>query len=596
MGWAFVLSMVILLLGGDLRVTEVAAQSASGAVKKLTSTSSSSSTSSAREREEEEEKSGQQAGQRAGAVEEVSKYYFKVPALNQGLGERPGKIDLETPQSALESFLQAARREEYEAAAHVLDLRDTPPLEQREQGAMLAAKLAQILERKVLIRWDDIVDRPDGLNAFASPKNPIAGDVRRSLRLERLDLDGRPVSIRLHRLKAQGEEPVWVFSRQTVSNVEPLHELYGPTWLESLMPRPLKKDAFWGISWWEVIAFPLILLLSIMAAIGVYRALSALEQKVEHRRWSDVVERACVPGALFVGVLLMQTLTQGVFTFSASINTFLRPLLIGLVILVGLLVVLRVIDTFLAVLEEREVGDQNIDDEENVDLRRRYTNIYAVRRIALVVVVVIGLGILLVETDILQTLGLSLLATAGVVSIILGLAAQTILGNILSSLQIALAKPIHIGDSVYYEGDWAYVEAIHYTYVELRTWDLRRLIVPVTYFVSNPFENWSKKDPHMIKPVAIVLDHCANVEELRQYWEKIARAEEEVEDDEWIRTLVTEHDEHGMTVQFYCSATDPTSAWRINCKLREKMLTYIQEHGAAWPLERYARRSSSEEA
>ena len=573
------------LVSGSVSIRSAVAQPVQEQVDQLTSKSSSKQGD-----EEEEEKEAREAAR--DSTSDVSKYYFKIDELNEGLGDRPGKIDLETPQSALESFLQAARDDDYEAAAHVLDLRDIAPDEQRVEGAALANHLAQVIQRKVLIRWDDIVDRPDALNAFASPKNPIAGDVRRSLRLERLDLEGRPVSIRLHRLKPENAEPVWVFSRQTVGNVEALHELYGPSWIESWMPGALKRDAFLGIAWWEVIAFPLIFLLAIMAALGVYKSLSWVERKVEHKRWSDVVERACTPAALFVGVLLMQTLTQGVFTFSASINTFLRPLLIGVVILTGLLVVLRVIDTALAVLERREVGEQSIDDEENVDLRRRYTNIYAVRRITLVIVVVIGLGILLVETDILQTLGLSLLATAGVVSIVLGLAAQTILGNILSSLQIAIAKPIHIGDSVYYEGDWAYVEAIHYTYVELRTWDLRRLIVPVTYFVSNTFENWSKKDPHMIKPVAIVLDHCADVEQLRQYWEEIARQEEEVEDDEWIRTLVTDHDARGMTVKFYCSATDPTAAWRINCKLREKMLTYIQEHGAAWPLEREFQLSS----
>ena len=526
--------------------------------------------------------------QEQGGVKEtaVSKYYFQLEALNAGLGELPAGLDLETPRSAVESFVSLGKGGEYGKLAHAMDLRELPPEQQREQGEELARKLLQIIDRKVMIRWDDLADRPDGLNEFVSTKNPMAGEPRRSVRLEQLELDDRPVSIRLHRIKPGDAEPIWVFSRQTVGHIKPLHERYGPTKFEGWLPDGVKKTAFRGVQWWEVIAFPLFILLAFATGWATYKGVSVLTGRLEHERPSKLLKRARAPAALFVGVLVAKTLMQSFFTFSATINTFLRPLIIGALILGGLLVVVRIIDAFLDTLERQELGDKSIDDEENVDLRRRYTNIYAARRIILLLVGLIGVGIILVETDIFQALGISILATAGVASLILGLAAQEMLGDIISSLQIAIAKPVHIGDSVHYEGDWAYVEAVHYTFVVLRTWDLRRLIVPVKYFVSHPFENWSKKDPRMVRMVSLVLDHTADVDELREHWARIAKADEDVDGEDWIKTLVMEHGKEGMTVQFYCASKDPTTAWHTHCRLREQMLAYIRDERREWAVTR----------
>ena len=129
-----------------------------------------------------------------------------------------------TPQAALESFFYYTEASKYDQAAHLLDLRELPASEQATEGARLSERLQQILDRKVVIRWGDVVDRPDGLNALGSNKNPMAGKPRRSIRLERLNLVKRPVSIRLHRVKPKGEEPVWVFSPQTVQSIDELYD------------------------------------------------------------------------------------------------------------------------------------------------------------------------------------------------------------------------------------------------------------------------------------------------------------------------------------------------------------------------------------
>ena len=199
----------------------------------------------------------------------------------------------------------------------------------------------------------------------------------------------------------------------------------------------------------------------------------------------------------------------------------------------------------------------------------------------------LGAGVVLSQLHLFETLGLSLLASAGVLTVILGIAGQTVLGNILASLQIALAKPIRIGDSVHYEGDWAYVEAIFYTFVRLRTWDDRRLIVPVQYFVSNPFENWSMQDAKMTRTFTLVLDHSAEVQPLRDAFLGFAEEDEDVIEQEESKVLVTDHDHNGKHVRFYATSPDPTAAWQMHARLRERMMKWIEDnHPEWWPRER----------
>src|SRR5699024_1995730 len=163
--------------------------------------------------------------------------------------------------------------------------------------------------------------------------------------------------------------------------------------------------------------------------------------------------------------------------------------------------------------------------------------IYAVRRVLLLTIFIVGAGIMLTQLDLFSAIGISLLASAGVLTVILGIAAQPVLGNILSSLQIVLTKPINIGDAVEYEGRWAYVEAIFYTFVRLRTWDHRRLIVLVQYFLSRPFENYSTIERKMTWCFRLTLDPRADVEELRETDVEIARADDEAIDHEILKVL-----------------------------------------------------------
>lgn len=192
------------------------------------------------------------------------------------------------------------------------------------------------------------------------------------------------------------------------------------------------------------------------------------------------------------------------------------------------------------------------------------------------------------DPNLFESLGMSLLASAGVRTVLLGIAGQAVLGNILASLQIALAKPMHIGDSVLFEGDWAFVESIYYTFLRLRTWDERRIIVPVKYFVSQPFENWSVKDARIMQKIGIFLDHRADLALLKEVFYDLAKADEGVIEPDQLYAAVTEHTAHGQEMSFYAMCPDPSIGWTTSMRLREKLLNHIRDnHPDWWPQERF---------
>jgi small-conductance mechanosensitive channel len=246
---------------------------------------------------------------------------------------------------------------------------------------------------------------------------------------------------------------------------------------------------------------------------------------------------------------------------------------------------LRSIDATLERVTERFVDE--IDDSSDRDRRELYTSIYALRRFVLLAAVLISAVLFLMQLRLFDNVGMSLLASAGVITVILGIAGRTVLGNILASLQIAIAKPVRIGDAVQYEGQWGYVESIYYSYLVLRTWDGRRQIVPVQYFISYPFENWSMIDASITRTVTLRLDHAAEPAKLRKAFEKLVEKDDRAIADELLMTAVTEHNEDFQEITFFATAANPTDAWLMQLHLREGMADWVRRyHSEWWPSDR----------
>ncbi|WP_316013936.1 mechanosensitive ion channel family protein [Roseobacter sp. HKCCA0434] len=510
--------------------------------------------------------------------------WYEIEAVNPGLPAPERPIDRSTPRDMLESFEDLTGAERFSDAAHMLDLSRLPEDRQAADGADLARELAGVMERRVWINWASVSARPDALVEDSAQNHPQAGQVRRNISIALMEARGRAYEIRIYRVKAEGEDPVWLFTPQTIDAIPVLDEVFGPRWFEEYLPSALEQRVA-GLRLWEWIGLPLIALGAIAVGFLVHGIIMGIANRVgwPPARW--LLDRAAVPLGIVAAAGAAQALLATTISFSGPVSSLITPALIIAMVVGVALAALRGIDAVLDKITERYVGE--IDDAQSKDERQLYTSIYAARRIVVLVTVAIAIGLVLAELNLFASLGLSLLASAGVATVVLGIAGQTVLGNILASLQIAIAKPVRIGDSVMYEGDWAYVEAIFYTYIRLRTWDERRLIVPVKYFVSNPFENWSMQDARMVRTFTLVLDHMADVDVLREKFAEIAGNDDTVTGEDTVQTLVLGHGEAGMEVTFYAMAPDPSSAWAMHARLREAMIAFVRdEHPDWWPRER----------
>ncbi|WP_179759066.1 mechanosensitive ion channel family protein [Hoeflea halophila] len=500
--------------------------------------------------------------------------YFEVETLNPGLGDG-GRINRDTPQATVESFLYHAKAGDHATAAHLLDLSQIGPGNQQRVGIERARQLEQILARKVWLKWEDIPDRPDGLDITASPKALMAGQPRRSIRLALIDLEDRPVPIRLERVKPADGAPVWVFAAQTVENLPALHELYGENWFEESLPDWARKQVATGLAAWQLIATPLLLISSVLAGWLVYRVFRNTGDRLKPRISGRLLRRLASPLAILTGAIVGYLLQRHLFVFSATIDTFLGPLMLLILFGGGLAVFVQTIDMILERTLIRDIAE--LEKPENREMRAFQTNLSAFRRIGIVLAVVFAAGLLMTQINLFATTGVALIGSAGVATLILAYAARSALSNIMASLQIAISKTAAVGDSLFFENRWCYVEKINFTYVQLKTWDKRRLIVPVTYFVSEPFENWTKRDPNMTKVVRLRLHHSADIDALRARFEQFVESNDKVIDKDAARVLVVDHDSTGMLVGFYATAEEPLTAWSMECELREAMLKAARE-------------------
>ena len=208
--------------------------------------------------------------------------------------------------------------------------------------------------------------------------------------------------------------------------------------------------------------------------------------------------------------------------------------------------------------------------------RRIYTQIRIVEHIINFLLAVLTLAMMAMTFSQAREIGVSFFASAGVVSIIVGLAAQRTLGNLIAGIQIAMAQPIRLEDVVVIEGQWGWIEEITLTYVVVRLWDLRRLIVPISYFIEKPFENWTKASADVLGTVFFYVDYAAPVEQIREEFARIL-ARSPFWDKKVSSLQVTEMKEQAVELRALVSAVDAGALWDLRCEVREKLLAFLQE-------------------
>lgn len=229
------------------------------------------------------------------------------------------------------------------------------------------------------------------------------------------------------------------------------------------------------------------------------------------------------------------------------------------------------------IIRDMVLSRYQLDVKDNLEARRVYTQIRVVQRILIVIIVFVTVAIMLLTFDKVRQIGVSLLASAGILGIILGFAAQKTLGNLLAGIQIAIAQPIRLDDVVIVENEWGWIEEITLTYVVMRIWDLRRLIIPISYFIEKPFQNWTRISADLLGTVYLYADYTIPVEAVRQELFRILE-KSEYWDGKVKGLQVTDTTDRIVELRALMSAADSPTAWNLRCEVREKLLTFIQKN------------------
>jgi len=507
------------------------------------------------------------------AIEEYAEPFYKLSFLNDGL-VTPDSINRQTPQATIEHFLLSARKEKYDHAVHALNLNLFPPDQQVTVGAELAQKLHYLIRQRISIGWEDLPDRPDGQIDYAvGGAKPLAGQPRRSIAFGTASLGDREITFRIQRVKVGNDAPIWVVSPQTIENIGPLYNQYGPQALSRMVPE-WANVLVMGTPVWKLIAVVLLALGCYLISILITRAVRKVFLRSEVPYMQGVASYIGQPAGLAIGALLFYVAVHEILLLAGSFSRIFYTLVLITVVISFTWLLMRTANYLFRYVLTRKVDDELA--QESADVKRHLTYISVARRVITFIIVIAGIGIIFSQFKSLERFGISLLASAGVATVIIGIAASSTLGNIISGLQIALTKPVKIGDSVYFEENWGMVEDIRFTYLVIRTWDWRRMVVPLKYFISQPIENWSMSNSNLIQPIYFYTDYKIDVSKVRSKFKELVQDSDGWDGKVW-SVQVTDVKEDSLEVRATCSSKDPATAWTMHCDLREKMMAYIAQ-------------------
>lgn len=266
---------------------------------------------------------------------------------------------------------------------------------------------------------------------------------------------------------------------------------------------------------------------------------------------------------------------------AATADWLARLLVIAVIALIGWAAI-----TALRIGADLYLRQFSLDTEDNLLARKHFTQVRVLIRTTDVLIVVLTVSAVLMTFEPVRQYGVSLFASAGVAGLVAGLAARPVLSNLFAGVQLAMTQPIRIDDSVVVENEWGWIEEITATYVVIRVWDLRRLIVPLTYFIEKPFQNWTRETASLIGSAFFYLDYRAPIEAMRDELSRI------VEQSKWwdrkvVALQVTDLKERTIEIRTLMSAANAGNAFELRCEVREKMVDFLQrEHPEALPTQR----------
>ena len=327
--------------------------------------------------------------------------------------------------------------------------------------------------------------------------------------------------------------------------------------------------------WWDTLAAgaqataillgaALIGFLAALIVIAVAKRFPATDSRIIHRlRW---------PTRLLLPLLAAQAALPAAGFESEVTSAVRHAIWVGFIAALAWLAVVFVNAAARLYLKRFDVA---VSD--NLRARQVHTQARILTRTLDVLIVILGGAIILMSFDEVRQLGASILASAGLAGIIVGLAARPLVSNILAGLQIALSGSIRLDDVLIIEGEWGRVEEITTTYVVFRIWDQRRLVIPLNYFLEHPFQHWTRVSAELLGTVFLHLDYDAPLDAMRDELKRIVENH-----DKWDGRValiqVTDATERTTTVRVLVSGADAGSLWDLRCDVRERLIDWTRAH------------------
>jgi small-conductance mechanosensitive channel len=473
----------------------------------------------------------------------------------------------ETPRRSIEGFLHEANAGNLRTAADYLDLRALAAPNRAVQGPELARKLAFILERQPTLDISSVPDEPGGDRESKTPGQVVVDTVYAG---------EEPVNITLQREHFPDGVDRWLIDQKTVERIPVLDAAYGQSTLGNRLPPWLTGPTFLGNELWQWMG----MVVAALAAYGIARVLAALAVKALPsfaRRTPTGADDALVESARRPLRTIFWAVVFGVLLQPLRLTTAVEDVCIhvsGTLLVTGIAwLMLRALGVWMRLLDDR-VAAQGYDA---LARRRVLTQAALLRRIASVAIAFIAISIVLLQFDFVRNVGFSLLASAGVLGVVLGFAAQKSFAALVGGIQFSLTQPVRIGDQVVVEGEFGEIEAIHLTYVVMRVWDRRRLVLPITYFLEKPIENWTHTTTDLVGAVCLKVGFTLPLDALRAELRRACEA-----DALWDRVTcslqATDSDATTVTVRALVSAGNASTLFTLRCNVRERLIRFVQSY------------------
>lgn len=313
---------------------------------------------------------------------------------------------------------------------------------------------------------------------------------------------------------------------------------------------------------------------SVVLASGFYAAFVQIMRSTfgaRHPNTRTLFTRS--KGPLRLGLLVLAlALSVKVAPINAdAANVFSNILNVALIALLG-----WIASTAVQIAAQIYTRRFKLDAEDNLLARKHVTQVQILRRAADTLIVIVTVAAALMTFEDVRQYGVSLFASAGVAGLAIGLAARPLLANLIAGVQIATAQPIRLDDVVFLENEYGTIEEITSTYVIIKLWDWRRMVVPLSYFIEKPFQNWTRETSALIGSVFLYVDYTVPIEKLRERLMEIVRASP-LWDGRVVVLQVSDAKDHTIELRALVSARSAPASWDLRCEVREKLIAYLQE-------------------